>query len=419
MIVDEAHNAVTGLSRDVQARVRPAAVIEFTATPKDRNNILFNVTATALKDEQMIKLPIRLRPHGDWRSAVDGALRTQRMLEEKAKRDKDHIRPVVLYQAQAKGREPNVDQIRDYLHRERLVSPSWIKIATGDRRELDGVNLRDPSEPTRHVITVQALREGWDCLSAYVLCATQKLRSATAVEQLLGRVLRMPYAERRKNPALNMAYAHVSEPEFHDTAEALTDKLRQRISEQREAARGAMRQAALFGEGAAPTVSKDATIRFGASTYRDVALTPLNRLRFQKHLLGNDAVPAFDGDETGEEFACAQALDALEEVEVWLRNIPRHRDSFSLPLLKDNFYPDFVAKLTDGRLFVLEYKGADRATNEDTRNKTQIGACWARASGHVYATVEKVRHGAGRQCPSGWCRRPRAEPRRSAARGRA
>ncbi|MRX52191.1 restriction endonuclease subunit R [Paracoccus sp. S-4012] len=224
MIVDEAHNAVTGLSRDVQARVRPAAVIEFTATPKDRNNILFSTTAAALKDEQMIKLPIRLRPHGDLRSAVDGALRTQRMLEEKAKRDKDHIRPVVLYQAQPKGREPSVDQIRDYLVT-RLVPTAWIKIATGDRRELDSVNLRDPSEPTRHVITVQALREGWDCPSAYVLCATQKLRSSTAVEQLLGRVLRMPYAERRKDPALNMAYAHVSEPEFNETAQALTDKL--------------------------------------------------------------------------------------------------------------------------------------------------------------------------------------------------
>lgn len=654
MIVDEAHNAVTGLSRDVQARVRPAAVIEFTATPKDRNNILFSVTATALKDEQMIKLPIRLRPHGDWRAAVDGALCTQRMLEEKARRDKDHIRPVVLYQAQAKGRKPTVDQIRAYLG-ERLVPPDWIKVATGDRRELDGVDLRDPAEPTRHIITVQALREGWDCPSAYVLCATQKLRSATAVEQLLGRVLRMPYAERRKDSALNMAYAHVSEPEFNETAQALTDKLigmgftddevrgsvqpdglaaddqgmlfdpaparpqpvwqvpladtaevraaltdlaeqgvdwapapdgslsagikgdvaeavverlialtpepdrptvraalerhrakvetrrspaekgavievpllfarvegelipadteslmelsdwslseasacldeadlafqrndevveidldgeklvysrttvtqpqltgmggvdddslaatliqwleracrapdlpqeqmrawlsaavahlrtrrgiavqtlidwqdalsaklRQRIAEQREIARESMRQAALFDEDAVPTVSAEATIRFDAATYRDVALMPLDRVRFQKHLLGNDAVPAFDGDETGEEFACAQALDALEEVEVWIRNISQHRDSFSLPLLKNNFYPDFVAKLTDGRLFVVEYKGADRATNEDTRNKTQIGDCWAKASGHVYATVEKLKHGLG------------------------
>lgn len=109
--------------------------------------------------------------------------------------------------------------------------------------------------------------------------------------------------------------------------------------------------------------------------------------------MGHDAVPAFDGDETGEEFACAQALDALEEVEFWIRNISRHRDSFSLPLLKDNFYPDFVAKLTNVRLVVIEYKGADRATNEN--NKTQVGVCWTKASGHVYATVEKVKHGMG------------------------
>lgn len=123
MIVDEAHNAVSSLSREVQARVRPAAVIEFTATPKNRNNILFSTTASALKDEEMIKLPIRLRPHADWRSAVDGALRTQRLLEEKARTDKDHIRPVVLYQALPKGREPTPDQIRDYLV-ERLVPPA-------------------------------------------------------------------------------------------------------------------------------------------------------------------------------------------------------------------------------------------------------------------------------------------------------
>lgn len=180
-----------------------------------------------------------------------------------------------------------------------------------------------------------------------------------------------------------------------DWQDALAAKLRQRIAEQREAARGAMRQAALFDESAAPTVSPHGTVRFDASTYRDVALMPLGRVRFHKHLLGNDAVPAFDGDEGGEEFTCAQALDAMEEVEVWLRNIPRHPDSFSLPLLSGNFYPDFVAKLKDGRLFVVEYKGADRATNEDTRNKTQIGDCWARASGHVYATVEMVKHGVG------------------------
>lgn len=57
----------------------------------------------------------------------------------------------------------------------------------------------------RYVITVQVLREGWDCPFAYVLCSLQKLTSATTVEQLLGRVLRMPYARQRGREALNRA----------------------------------------------------------------------------------------------------------------------------------------------------------------------------------------------------------------------
>ena len=43
--------------------------------------------------------------------------------------------------------------------------------------------------------------------------------------QLPGRVLRMPYAEWRKDNALNCAYAHVSEPSFKEAAEGLRDKL--------------------------------------------------------------------------------------------------------------------------------------------------------------------------------------------------
>ncbi len=59
------------------------------------------------------------------------------------------------------------------------------------------------------VITVEALKEGWDCSFAYVLASLQNINSATDVEQLLGRVLRMPYAKLRQNDELNKAYAHV------------------------------------------------------------------------------------------------------------------------------------------------------------------------------------------------------------------
>ena len=183
------------------------------------------MTASALKAEEMIKLPIRVRPHDEWRDAVSGAVATRNMLEEKAKKDKDFIRPLVLYQAQANNGHPTVEEVKRYLVEEKLVPEGHIRIATGEQRELDGVNLRDPAEATRHVITVQALKEGWDCPSAYVLCATQRLTSCTAVEQLLGRVLRMPYAERRKDAALNCAYAHVSERSFGDAAKGLGDRL--------------------------------------------------------------------------------------------------------------------------------------------------------------------------------------------------
>ena len=50
-------------------------------------------------------------------------------------------------------------------------------------------------------------------------------RSAVDVEQLLGRVLRMPYAARRRLPDLDRAYAFVSESFFGASAYALADTL--------------------------------------------------------------------------------------------------------------------------------------------------------------------------------------------------
>jgi type III restriction enzyme len=54
---------------------------------------------------------------------------------------------------------------------------------------------------------------------------------------------------------------------------------------------------------------------------------------------------------------------------------------FWLPTSTDRFYPDFVAELEDGRLLAVEYKGGDRYSNDDSREKRDIGAVWAAASG--------------------------------------
>ncbi|MEO8410518.1 MAG: hypothetical protein ABI478_08090, partial [Propionivibrio sp.] len=79
--------------------------------------------------------------------------------------------------------------------------------------------------PVKFVITQKALAEGWDCPFAYVLVSMASLSSATAVEQLLGRVLRQPGASHRQARALNHSYAFVVSRNFAETASALRDRL--------------------------------------------------------------------------------------------------------------------------------------------------------------------------------------------------
>src|SRR3546814_14419734 len=72
---------------------------------------------------------------------------------------------------------------------------------------------------------MEALKEVLYCSFAYVFYSVSRIQSAADVEQLLGRVLRMLYAERRKADALNRAYAFLSEPSFGAAARSLVDQL--------------------------------------------------------------------------------------------------------------------------------------------------------------------------------------------------
>ena len=144
MVVDEAHNAVTGLTREMQARVNPCAIVEFTATPRDRNgrrlnNILHSVSARELKAEEMIKLPILLSEHDSWQGAVSGAIAARASLARRARDDADYIRPLVLFQAQPRNQEVTVDALKTYLTEVECIRPERIAVATGDQRELDGI----------------------------------------------------------------------------------------------------------------------------------------------------------------------------------------------------------------------------------------------------------------------------------------
>jgi len=244
VIVDEAHNARTALSFDTLERFSPRLILELTATPqlvhdpergRHGSNVLYEVSAAELKTEEMIKMPIRLTTHRDWRKTVGAACDAQVALEQAARAEAretgEYLRPVVLIQAQsaAKGDPQRLtwELLEKYLIEERGIPREQVAVHTGPRQDLDnlGEDIRSPQCPLRYVITVQKLKEGWDCPFAYILCSVAEQLSPVAVEQILGRVLRMPRAQRKQRDALNQAYAFVSAQSFDAAAKRLRDGL--------------------------------------------------------------------------------------------------------------------------------------------------------------------------------------------------
>ncbi|MEA3545343.1 MAG: DEAD/DEAH box helicase family protein, partial [Thermodesulfobacteriota bacterium] len=229
VIIDEAHNARTRLTFETLHRIHPACIVELTATPDvsttSSSNVLYHVSASELKAEQMIKLPIMLTEHTNWQESVRDAVLTRNKLAQETQKELNYIRPIVLFQAEPKNGDVTVEVLKQHLIEELKIDAEKIAIATGNQRELDGINLFSPDCTIEYVVTIEALKEGWDCSFAYVFCSVKEVRSSKDAEQLLGRVLRMPYAKRRKVEALNRSYAHLATPSFSRAAQELTDKL--------------------------------------------------------------------------------------------------------------------------------------------------------------------------------------------------
>lgn len=236
VIVDEAHNARTELTFTTLQRLNPSAIIEFTATPKtkgnDRSNVLYSVSAISLKEENMIKMPIELLTIPEWQKTVTDAVTKQNELEKISLKEKEltgeYIRPIVLLQAEHDSQLQstiNIDEIKKLLFEGLKISENQIAIATGKERGIEGLDLLSQSSEIRFVITKQALKEGWDCPFAYIFCSVANVKSSKDVEQLLGRVLRMPKVQQKENKELNKAYAFVCSKDFYATAQNLTDSL--------------------------------------------------------------------------------------------------------------------------------------------------------------------------------------------------
>lgn len=115
--------------------------------------------------------------------------------------------------------------VRDALINKLGVPEQEVKICTGTLDEVGDMDLMETLCPVRYIITVDKLREGWDCPWAYVLGSIGNTATATAVEQLIGRILRMPNATPTGVPALDRAYAFVLSDSVVETAKKLRDKM--------------------------------------------------------------------------------------------------------------------------------------------------------------------------------------------------
>lgn len=233
VIVDESHNAESDLSVEMLNNLNPSLVLDLTATPKNNSNIISFVNAIELKKENMVKLPVVVYNHNRKEEVISSALHLQRQLELHAVAEEEetgkYIRPIILFQAQSniKGKNNTTFQnIKDKLVKLKIPEEQ-IAIKVSGTDELKGIDLSSKNCPIRYIITVNALKEGWDCPNAYILASLADKSSPVEVEQILGRVLRQPYVTKHKNPLLNLSFVLTASAKFNDTLDNIVKGLQE------------------------------------------------------------------------------------------------------------------------------------------------------------------------------------------------
>lgn len=233
MIIDEFHTMFSDIAKETIDGLNPAMVIGLSATPKERRsmNVLVEITGKELKDEEMIKLDMHLHSpsaSGNWHEMMNDVISKQKVLEKKA-RDLNnnrgiYIRPIALIQVERTGKEQrgkgfvHSEDVREYLI-DKGISSYEIAVKSSELDEIKEEKLLSESSEIRYIITKEALKEGWDCSFAYVLGVIPKARTQSSMTQLVGRVLRQPYAKKTGITELDESYVYFTEGTTKDVLE--------------------------------------------------------------------------------------------------------------------------------------------------------------------------------------------------------
>lgn len=225
-IVDESHNAGSDLSVEMLSNLNPSFILDLTATPRNNSNIISFTDARELKKENMVKLPVIVYNRNNRQTVIQDALQLQSRIEQQAVEEEqaggEYIRPIVLFQAQPNINEDSktFEKIKDILL-EMGVPEEQIGIKTSKINTISNQDLMSRDCPIRYIITVNALKEGWDCPFAYILASLANKSSKVDVEQIVGRILRQPYARKHKASLLNTSYVFTNSKDFHSTLDSI------------------------------------------------------------------------------------------------------------------------------------------------------------------------------------------------------
>ena len=239
IVIDEGHKAYSELARDTVRQFNPRFILELSATPDpQKSNILVNVSGSEVKAEEMIKLPINLTniEGGDWRGTLQEAWeKTQDLYRQSQvihEENNGFIRPIMLVQVERTGKKQiggkalHAEDVRNYLLSKFGLRPDEVRVKSSELDEIGQEDLLSEESSVRVVITKQALQEGWDCSFAYVLVLLSQIKAMNALTQLIGRILRQPYAQHSIIEALNQSYVFCHNQTIKVVVKKISDGLK-------------------------------------------------------------------------------------------------------------------------------------------------------------------------------------------------
>jgi type III restriction enzyme len=222
IILDEGHKAYSSTAQETLNGFNPSIIVELSATPLEKSNKLVDITGIELNREEMIKFDLHIfnKANPDWKETILEAHNHLEMLKDKAREyhanTGKYIRPICLIQAERTGKEQrgkkfiHAEDVREHLINIVGLAPEEVAVKTSEKDELKEVDdvggLMSQNCRIRYIITKQALQEGWDCAFAYCLAILTRPGSKTALTQLVGRILRQPFAKKTGLKELDESY---------------------------------------------------------------------------------------------------------------------------------------------------------------------------------------------------------------------